>query len=299
MCNAVGGGEIPVDAARKVLTLAAMRMGMRAYLAFGLLGLFLAFCLVSAPALATDGLTDGSTDAPADTRRERWFQPGERFDYNVRWGIFDVGSAAIEVLDPREVGGVMARGFSMTARTNDFADIFYRVRDRNESWTDMDMQSSLLYVTAQHEGSYHRDFELRFFAQNGTAELWSRETGLHKNTLAIFPGTVDPLAVLFIFRAWPGDFREGMVIRQAVTDGKKFVLGEARIVRRETVKVPLGEFDCFLVEPDIKDLGGVFQKSPEAALQIWVTADERRLPVLVRSKVLVGYFRAELASYRE
>jgi len=250
---------------------------------------------LTAPPDAADAAPD---DAP-DLRRERWFKPGERFGYDVRWGIFDVGSAVIEVMEPGSVRGQPARGFSMTARTNDFADLFYKVRDRNESWTDMELQGSLLYVTAQHEGSYHRDFELRFYAENGTAELWSRETGLHKNTLAIFPGTVDPLAVLFIFRAWPGELREGLVIRQAVTDGKKFVMGEATVVRRETIKVPLGEFDCFLVEPDIKDLGGVFQKSPDAALQIWVTADERRLPVLVRSKVLVGYFRAELSSYQD
>ena len=66
-----------------------------------------------------------------------------------------MGSAVIEVLEPRTVQGHPARGFLMTARTNDFADIFYKVRDRNESWTDMNLQGSLLYVTAQHEGSYH------------------------------------------------------------------------------------------------------------------------------------------------
>ncbi|EPR43865.1 Protein of unknown function DUF3108 [Desulfovibrio sp. X2] len=234
-----------------------------------------------------------------DAERANWFKPGERFDYNVRWGPFDVGSATIEVLPTGTVNGKPARGFRMTARTNDFADVFYKVRDVNESWTDMDMQGSLLYLTKQHEGSYVRDYELRLYADKGTAELWSNETGKHKNTVHIFPGTMDPLSVLFAFRAWPEEFHPGMVIRQAVTDGKKFVLGEATVVRREKVKVPAGEYDCYLVEPDIRDLGGVFRKSPEAALQIWVTADSRRLPVLVRSKVVVGHFVAEMTEYKD
>ena len=234
-----------------------------------------------------------------DGQRERWFQPGERFEYNVRWGIFNVGRAIIEVLEPRELDGKPARGFRMTARTNSFADAFYKVRDVNESWTDPDVEGSYLYITDISEGSYRRDFELRFFAHNGTAELWSRETGQHKNTVRIYPGTLDPLSVLFAFRAHPEPLEVGPGSRPAAPDGKQPGLGQPTAFPPETDPPPPGEFDAFCVVPDIRDLGGVFAKSPDAALLIWVTADERRLPVMVKSKVLVGYFTAELVSYRE
>jgi hypothetical protein len=46
----------------------------------------------------------------------------------------------------------------------------------------------------------------------------------------------------------------------------------------------------------MEHIGGVFQKSPGAKLQIWVTADEWRLPVKIESKVVVGSFSAELDS---
>jgi hypothetical protein len=58
--------------------------------------------------------------------------------------------------------------------------------------------------------------------------------------------------------------------------------------------VPYGSFDTWLIEPDIKDVGGVFEKSKNAKIQIWITNDERRIPVLLRSKVIVGSFYAEL-----
>jgi hypothetical protein len=41
-------------------------------------------------------------------------------------------------------------------------------------------------------------------------------------------------------------------------------------------------------------VGGVFEKSPDARLQLWVTADHRRLPVKLKSKVIVGSFTGEL-----
>jgi hypothetical protein len=43
-------------------------------------------------------------------------------------------------------------------------------------------------------------------------------------------------------------------------------------------------------------VGGVFEKSPDAKLQLWVSADYRRLPVKLKSKVIVGSFTGELQS---
>ena len=81
-----------------------------------------------------------------------------------------------------------------------------------------------------------------------------------------------------------------------MTDGKKSVIGKARVIKREKITVPSGVYDTYLVEPDLEHIGGVFKKSKNAKLQIWVTADKRRIPVKVKSKVIVGSFIAELIS---
>jgi len=67
-------------------------------------------------------------------------------------------------------------------------------------------------------------------------------------------------------------------------------------VKREKIKVASGTYDTFLVEPDLQHIGGVFEKSKDAKLKIWVTADKRRIPVKIKSKVIVGSFVAELIS---
>ena len=56
------------------------------------------------------------------------------------------------------------------------------------------------------------------------------------------------------------------------------------------------DYNAFLIEPDLKDVGGVFEKSKDAKIKIWVTADHRRIPVRFESKVVVGSFVAELVA---
>ena len=48
--------------------------------------------------------------------------------------------------------------------------------------------------------------------------------------------------------------------------------------------------------PDMKDLSGVFKKSPKGILRVWYSDDYRKIPLKISSKVVVGSFTAELIS---
>jgi hypothetical protein len=48
------------------------------------------------------------------------------------------------------------------------------------------------------------------------------------------------------------------------------------------------------VEPLLKSTG-VFKS--QGRIRVWITADERRLPVLMKSKVFIGSVSARLVSY--
>jgi hypothetical protein len=108
------------------------------------------------------------------------------------------------------------------------------------------------------------------------------------------PGTFDPLGVFYAFRLNP--LTDNLEVEAPVTDGQKCVMGRARVIRREKVAVDAGAFDTFLIEPDLRHIGGIFKKSKGAKLLLWVTADDRRIVVKVKSKVAVGHFTAELVS---
>ena len=73
-------------------------------------------------------------------------------------------------------------------------------------------------------------------------------------------------------------------------------MGSIRVLRRETITIDDKTYDTFVVEPDLKDVGGVFRKSPDAKMFLWLTADHRRIPVRIESEVAVGSFIGELVS---
>jgi hypothetical protein len=48
------------------------------------------------------------------------------------------------------------------------------------------------------------------------------------------------------------------------------------------------------VEPVLKNLRGIFKREKNAKVYLWVTNDQQRLPVMLKSKITLGYFTAEL-----
>ena len=116
--------------------------------------------------------------------------------------------------------------------------------------------------------------------------------GKKRKPISILPGSFDPLSVFYSYRLF--DLQEDSVIEIPITDGKKCVMGIGRVIKKETVRLSSGTYDTFLVEPDLKHIGGVFKKSKDAKIKIWVTADSRRMPVKIMSKVVIGSFTGEL-----
>lgn len=198
----------------------------------------------------------------------------------------------MEVMPKGVVNGTEALHFKLSAKSNSFVDAFYKVRDRIDAFTDPAMNHSVLYLKKQLEGSTHRDIVVTFDHINKKAQYTNFND--KREPISIMDGVFDPLSAFYFIRGL--DMSIGSAIECPITDGKKSVIGRVRVVKRETIKVEAGTFDTWLIEPDLKHVGGVFKKSKNAKLHIWVTADSRRIPVKIKSKVVVGSFVGELVS---
>jgi hypothetical protein len=246
--------------------------------------MLLAFALVSATGVRAEEL---SSAAP--------FSPGERLEFELRWEFVPAGRATLAVMPPTEIDGKPVRHFVMTARTNRFLDTFYKVRDRIESFVDPGMNHSLFYKKRQREGKTRRDVEVRFDWEAGTAHY--ANFGKPRDPLPLKPGTFDPLSAFYFARTLP--LKPDMVVERPVTDGKKNVIGRLAVATRETITVKGKRYDTYRLAPDLKHVGGVFEKTEDAGMDVWVTADARRIPVRIQSSVVVGDFVAELISAEE
>ena len=220
------------------------------------------------------------------------FYPGEKLTYQLKWNFIPAGEAVLEVLPIVTINGVKSYHFVLTAKSNSFIDLFYKVRDRIDAYSDLDMTHSILYQKKQKEGKTKRNVVVNFD--------WDKKEAQYSNfkkkrkSIPILPGSFDPLSVFYYSRFL--DLKNIKEIKRPVTDGKKCVIGIAKVIKREKIKLKNGTYDTYLLEPDLKHLRGVFEKSKNAKIKLWVTADKARIPVKIKSKVIVGSFIGELIS---
>jgi len=219
------------------------------------------------------------------------FQPGERLVFEVRWEFIRAGEAVLEILPVEDFEGEPCFHFVMTAKTTPFIDVFYKVRDRYDAYTDVGMSHALLY-TKKKSGRRKKEIKVPFDWDKMESQYVA--VGEDWKPISLLPNSFDPLSVFYAFRL--NNLKVGKVLHAAVSDGKKCVMGSAVVLKRERIQVKGTDYDTFIIEPDLKDVGGVFEKSKDAKIKIWVTADHRRIPVRFKSKVVVGSFVAELVS---
>ncbi len=219
------------------------------------------------------------------------FSPGEKLTFQVRWAFIPAGEAVLQVFPIETMNGRKVYHFALSARSYPVIDLIYKVRDRIDAYTDEKLTHSILYKETK-EGKRKKKVVVHFNWEKGEAQR--SNFGEKRAPIPVKPGTFDPLSVYYALRLH--DLKENMEIEKPLTDGKKWILGRARVVKREKVTVLSGTYDTYLVEPTLEHIGGVFKKSKDAKLQIWVTADARRIPVKIKSKVAVGSFVGELMS---
>ena len=67
-----------------------------------------------------------------------------------------------------------------------------------------------------------------------------------------------------------------------------------KFLGRQRIEVDAGTFDCIIIEPLMKE-GGLFKS--EGRVVIWLTDDDRKIPVKVSTRVVIGSIDAELREY--
>ncbi len=214
------------------------------------------------------------------------FAPGELLTFSIDYGPVNAGEASLEVRDLLVSGGRDCYRVESKARSNRIFSAFYMVRDKVVSHIDRETLFTRYFSKRLREGEYRKNIAVRFDHDAGKARY------ADGRDLDIEPGVHDILSAFYFVRTL--DLVPGASTYIHTHSSHKNYDLEVKVYGRETIKVPAGTFDCYKVEPVI--LGeGLFQF--EGKLTIWLTADDRRLPVLMKTKVKVGAINASLKSY--
>ncbi len=210
----------------------------------------------------------------------------EKLVYSLSWTGITVGTATQEIIDEGDVRRIVS-----TARSNDWLTAFFPVNDRTDSFTTKEepFPGKSYYFRMQiREGKRTRDREITF-DQAGRKAVFRDLMGSERVEIPIVDNTYDIYSSFMYARFL--DLKVGKPVYMHILDGKELQRIEIRVIRKERISTPLGEFDTIVIEPMVKP-EGVFEG--KKGVTIWLTDDARRIPVKAQTKVTIGSVTAVL-----
>lgn len=216
------------------------------------------------------------------------FPVPERLEFEISYTGIPAGRAFQEV---QQVGDELH--ITSTAKSADWLSLFFPVDDRIESILisgapPLHIGVPRLYRERIREGwtRFQKDavFDRKNLEVNTKDFLKKNET-----TQKISAKTYDTLSSFFYFRSVPLTVGNSYFID--IFDCKKLWNTEVQVLRHEEIETSLGRFKTVVIKPLLKS-EGIFARTGE--MHIWLTDDERRIPVLMKSKVRIGSITATL-----
>lgn len=210
------------------------------------------------------------------------FGVGEKLDFIVRYGPIVAGNARLSIPETVDVNGRKCYRILSEAWSNSFFSKFYKVEDRIQSFTDVGGIFSWRFEKKQHEGSY-RDEQLVEFDHRAGLAITTKKA--KRDTVKVPTFVQDVLSAMYYIRTL--DFAPGdSIFVDNHADNKVYPL-KIVVYRKERVSTRAGKFDCYVVEPLLKT-PGLFQQKGRVVVHL--TADKRKIPVLMTSQIYVKAF---------
>jgi hypothetical protein len=216
------------------------------------------------------------------------FGVGERLEYDVKFGLrllpeMRVGSASMEVagLDSLRGREVWHTVFSVRGGFR-----VYHVNDRYESWFDTQTLASLRYVQDINEGNYDRERRYEIYP----GDYFQIDSQAPKPTVQ---RPLDEASFLYFLRTIPLAVGTDTSFEDYFRPERNPV--RIRVVKRDRIKVPAGEFNAIVVEPVIVNTK-IFPEGGGA--RVWLSDDDNRIMLQMKSKLWFGSLNLYLKSYR-
>jgi hypothetical protein len=222
-------------------------------------------------------------------KKEPVFQAGEVLEYKLKYGFITAAEATIKVTDSDlKFNGKPTYKLHVDAHTSGTFDVFYKIRDRYDSYIDKVTLTPYFYQENIREGGYRREDKARF-TQSTRKVVSNRGT---------FTGptnqTFDLVSAYYFARSLD-------ISKMKIGDefALNYFLGDEinqlkiEYIGKEVVKTKLGKIRCLKFSPSIQP-GRIFRK--DSRLYLWITDDGNRVPVKAQVEILVGAVTMEIKS---
>ena len=251
--------------------------------------------------LGFSAFAQGTRCLPSRTDGVEPFQSGEKIVFNISYNWHavqtDVAKGTLTV-GQETLNGEKVWHTSMAMQTAPFFDVFFKIRERFDSWFALKGVEPRKFLRDSREGDYHAINNYIYDRPAGVIhanlEYWDKD----KSTVDIPYGdcTYDVTALFYFARRM--DFRNmknGAVHKISIAIDKDVLQVNLTYRGKENKWVKgIGTIAAHKVGISLKK-GDVFEGNEDAI--IWFSDDDNRVPVAFMAPLKVGAMNGRLASY--
>ncbi len=258
--------------------------------------LFLLFTLFLSDLYAIDSLTSKKEFRKIS---QTAFGLGEKLEFEINYGFVTAGYATMEVA-PNFVNLNGRNCYEITISINSAPsfDWVYKFREKYKCFLDAEGIFPWKFEQHLREGSYERDFEAIFDHENLKVKTSAVTRGEKEpDREHSIPKFVQDVVSAFYYArtmSFANINKNDIINIPSFYKDTTYNLA-VRYLGKDDADVPAGDFRCFMVQPDIKE-GALMSKAEDIVL--WISDDDRKIPVKIQLSIIIGSVKAELKSYQ-
>lgn len=221
------------------------------------------------------------------------YQPGEWLKYRVHYGIVNAGYATLKVAQKKDSTPDLIH-FIGKGWTVGLTNLFFKVRDRYESFVDQKSRHPVHFKRRVHEGGYTLNRDSYFDLENHIAKVVDHKK---KSVREVEAKDVQDLISSFYFlrnknidTLAVGDSLELDLFFDAETFPFKLVY-----LGKENISTKYGKVRCHKMRPHVMS-GRVFKA--RESLTVWISSDANKIPIRIKASLAVGALKVDLNQYR-
>ena len=220
------------------------------------------------------------------------YEIGEELIFDLSYGFITAGSSTIKINETVYNDTIACLQVESISKTNSFFDKIFKVRDRINSIWDAEQNHAYKFSKNLREGSYRQQRIHYYYPEQNLTVYMKKDkkaTKFKTESFEIPANTHDILSAFYWARAQ--DLAVGDSLSTNVTvDGKSYRAG-LLVLRAETIESIFGEQECLVVEPVLAG-DSIFKQTGK--ILIWLSNDQRKIPLKIESKIVFGSFKAIL-----
>lgn len=218
------------------------------------------------------------------------FHPGQQLFYQASW--IGIPSAGGRVVLHGGQGDPALLSAEIWISTNRLTDKFYKMRDYlREDFTAASLKPTQMNIR-QNEGRRHDTFNVTFDHRDHVVTLVKHGPRGQQTRKFLSYNPSGPVSGAMMALSQPLEAGDSLSF-DAFSGTTRYIF-ELKVIRRERIGTPLGEFDAFRIVPSVIYLSDGKINDEVHDTTLWVSADARRLPLRVESAVFIGSVRIDL-----